>query len=217
MNINPNAKRVLCFGDSNTWGYIPGTKHERYPANVRWTGVLQQLLGDDFEVIEEGLNSRGIIKGDSRPGKEQRSAMEYILACLDSHDPLDHIVICLGANELKAEFDLSAEEVGKNVEMLIKTITSRPSQFRPTVPHVTVIVPAVLDESTDYAKKDNKFVGAEHKSIDLKKVLAAVAKENGCSLVDIQEQLLTGVDGVHLLAESHEALGKAVAQSIGSH
>jgi lysophospholipase L1-like esterase len=214
MNINPNAKRVLCFGDSNTWGYIPGTKHERYPANIRWTGVLQQSLGDDFEIIEEGLNSRGIIKGDSRPGKEQRSAMEYILACLDSHDLLDHVVICLGANELKAEFELSAEEVGNNVEVLVQTIISRPSQFRSTVPHVTIVVPAVLDESTDYAQKDNKFIGAKQKSIDLKEVLANVAKENECSLVDIQDQLLTGVDGVHLLAESHQVLGEAISRSL---
>jgi lysophospholipase L1-like esterase len=217
MNINPNARRVLCFGDSNTWGYVPGTKSERYPVNIRWTGVLQKLLGDNFEVIEEGLNSRGIVKGDSRPGKEQRSAMEYILACLDSHDPLDFVVVCLGANELKAEFNLSAEEVGKNLEKLIQTITTRPSQFRSIVPQVIIIVPAIINELTDYAKKDGKFVGAMQKSIELKEVLSLVARENNCVLVDVQDQLSTGVDGVHLLVESHQILSEAVSAVIVSH
>jgi len=54
MNVNPEAKTVLCFGDSNTWGQTPHKKF-RYPANERWTGVLQTELGDDFYVIEEGL------------------------------------------------------------------------------------------------------------------------------------------------------------------
>ena len=48
------AKRILCFGDSNTWGAIP-LSEERYPSDVRWTGVLQGLLGSEWTVIEEGL------------------------------------------------------------------------------------------------------------------------------------------------------------------
>ncbi len=214
MNINPNAIRVLCFGDSNTWGYIPGTKHERYLADVRWTGILQARLGKEYEIIEEGLNSRGIVNGDGRPGKEQRSATEYVFACLDSHDPLDHVVICLGTNELKAGLGLSAEQVGENFRTLVQAIQSRPSQFRATVPHVTIVVPAAIDESTEYARKDDKFVGAREKSIQLRGVLANIANECGCSLVDIQDQLQTGEDGIHLLAGSHGALGAAVAESL---
>ena len=57
MNINPEATKILCYGDSNIWGYIPATG-KRYPANIRWTGLLQEKLGNDFEIIEEGLNSR---------------------------------------------------------------------------------------------------------------------------------------------------------------
>ena len=57
MNINPTSKRILCFGDSNTWGYVPATG-KRYPVGVRWTSLLQEKLGDGYEIIEEGLNSR---------------------------------------------------------------------------------------------------------------------------------------------------------------
>ena len=51
------GKRILCIGDSNTWGYIPGSG-ERYEKNVRWTGKLAQTLGENYEVIEEGMNGR---------------------------------------------------------------------------------------------------------------------------------------------------------------
>lgn len=41
--------RILCYGDSNTWGYNAETG-DRFPDNVRWTGVLQNLLGPAFRV-----------------------------------------------------------------------------------------------------------------------------------------------------------------------
>ena len=46
-------KRIMCFGDSNTWGANP-SDGSRYPEDVRWTGVLQQTLGEGYQVIEEG-------------------------------------------------------------------------------------------------------------------------------------------------------------------
>jgi lysophospholipase L1-like esterase len=214
MNINPAAKRVLCFGDSNTWGYIPGGSHHRYAPDVRWTGILQNLLGNDFEVIEEGLNSRGIVKGDPRPGKEGRSAIEYILPCLDTHDPLDYAVLFLGTNELKAEFDLSAMQIARNLEDLIEMISSKPSQFRDTKPQIIVIVPPVLDETTEYALKGNKYIGAHKKSLELKGEYKKIAQEMKCSIVDVQNKLLTGSDGVHLLPESHKLLAEEICRVI---
>lgn len=56
MNRNNKAKRVLCYGDSNTWGRVPsGMGEERYPVDTRWPGILQNLLGENYEIIEEGL------------------------------------------------------------------------------------------------------------------------------------------------------------------
>ena len=50
-------KTILCYGDSNTYGYNPVTGG-RWPEDIRWTGRLQQLLGDEYKVIEEGCNGR---------------------------------------------------------------------------------------------------------------------------------------------------------------
>jgi len=210
MQTSPQAKRVLCFGDSNTWGYIYDTKHNRYPVDVRWTGVLQNLLGGDYEIIEEGLNSRGIVKGDSRPGKEGRIAMDYIIPCLDTHDPLDYVVVMLGSNELKAEFNLSAQEVGDNLKMLIDVITNRSSQFREVKPQIVIVVPPVLDETTEYSSLGDKYKGAYEKSKALRGIYAKVAEETDSLFLDIQDQLEVGSDGVHLLPEAHKVLAQAI-------
>lgn len=72
-------KRILCYGDSNTWGYISGSDHQRYGKEERWTKLLAKLLGNQFEVIEEGLNSRTLISNDPRPGKEGKNGAEYLI------------------------------------------------------------------------------------------------------------------------------------------
>ena len=101
MTINPNVKRILCFGDSNTWGQRPDAK-ARFLPNERWTGQLQQLLGDNFDIIEEGLNSRTTnLEFSRKPG---RNGLEYFRPCLESHNPLDLIIIMLGTNDFKVEF-----------------------------------------------------------------------------------------------------------------
>jgi len=45
-------KNILCYGDSNTYGYNP-ENGQRYDYNIRWTGILQNLLGLEYRVIEE--------------------------------------------------------------------------------------------------------------------------------------------------------------------
>ncbi|MCA9324518.1 hypothetical protein KDA23_00395 [Candidatus Saccharibacteria bacterium] len=122
MNVNPKATRIMVFGDSLSWGYQPGTKHLRYDVQTRWPGRLQVLLGNGYEVIEENLNSRGIENGDPRPGKEGRRALDYIEAALDTHDPLDVVVVLLGTNELKHDMDMSASQVAESMRNLLTLV-----------------------------------------------------------------------------------------------
>ena len=84
------GKRILCIGDSNTWGYIPGSG-ERYEKNVRWTGKLAQTLGENYEVIEEGMNGRTTAFTDKiEPGT---AAWDYLYPCLISQFPLEYIIV----------------------------------------------------------------------------------------------------------------------------
>ena len=112
-------KNILCFGDSNTWGYSPadGT---RYPLDIRWTGVLQKSLGADYRIIEEGLNGRTtFINEDERP---LRSGSDVLQILLESHRPLDFVIIMLGTNDLKVEFNLSVEEIAQGAKTLCEMV-----------------------------------------------------------------------------------------------
>jgi lysophospholipase L1-like esterase len=90
-------KTILCYGDSNTWGFNPATQ-ARYARDERWTGVLRQALGDGYWVIEEGLNGRTTVWDD--PIEDYRSGKEYLLPCLRSHKPVDLVVVMLSHSRL---------------------------------------------------------------------------------------------------------------------
>lgn len=213
MNINTSAERIMVFGDSLSWGYMPGSKHQRFAADVRWPGKLQQLLGDDYEIIEENLNSRGIENGDPRPGKEGRRALDYIEACLDSQDPLDRVIVLLGTNELKHEMNMSAEQVGESMEKLLNIIINRSSQFRDITPQVTLLSPPVINEQTEYCKAGDKYLGATQKSEELISVYEKLAVRLGIGFVALSS-VNAGVDGIHIDADEHAKIANLVYSSL---
>lgn len=94
-------KRVLCFGDSHTWGYIPHKEvfGLRYSFSIRFPGRLAQLLGASFQIIEEGLFGRTTALED--PNRQGRNGQLYLGPCLESHNPLELVVLMLGTNDLK--------------------------------------------------------------------------------------------------------------------
>ena len=213
MNVNTEAKRVMVFGDSLSWGYQPGTKHLRYDSQTRWPGRLQMLLGNDYEVIEENLNSRAIDNGDPRPGKEGRRALDYIEAAVDSHDPLDVIVVLLGTNELKHEMGMSADQVGKSMEKLLKTIKARHSQFRSTKPDILLLSPPIINEKTDYCRANKKYLGATQKSEELTYIYQRLATSLGIGFVTLSE-IRPGVDGIHIDANGHVRVAELVHEAL---
>ena len=87
-------KTLVCFGDSNTWGYVPGSDGDRHPRDVRWPNRLQELLGADWDVIPEGLNGRTATF--ERADSEGRNGLPYLLPCLHSHAPVDVVVVLPG-------------------------------------------------------------------------------------------------------------------------
>lgn len=198
--------RILCYGDSNTWGYISGSDHKRYGIGERWTSILKESLGNEFEIIEEGLNSRTFTSNDLRPGKEGKNGYEYLIPCLDTHDPIDLVVLMLGTNELKTTFNKDVIELGNIFEeKFVKTILNRKSQCKESYPKLLIIVPPVVNEDAEYCRADNKYKGAKIKSIMLHDIYKNIAEKYNCYFLS-NEGLNTGVDGVHLTKESHKEL-----------
>lgn len=200
--------KILCYGDSNTWGLIPGTDHQRFSKEERWPGILQRMLGEKFEIIEEGLNSRTLVSVDKRKDREGRSGAEYLLPCLDTHDPIDLVVIMLGTNELKTEFYRNPKEVGEIFEELfVKKIISRKSVCRHTTPRLLIIAPPLI------TKENPTFIGGKEKSEKLNDIYEDIAIRNECEFMG-NEDWEVGEDGIHLSRDGHRILASKLSMKI---
>lgn len=204
-------KRILCYGDSNTWGYISGSDHLRYNENERWTKLLQKKLGQDFEVVEEGLSSRTLCSNDERPGKEGKNGFLYLKPCMDSHDKLDFVIVMLGTNELKNTFNNTPQDIVEMIDKYVKFIQNYKSQIDHSTPKLIISGLVLVKENTEHAREDDKYRGAGEKSKQLNILLEKYCNENGIVYVN-NDDLSVGVDGVHLTKESHSALATRLSK-----
>lgn len=198
-------KTVLCYGDSNTWGYDPATK-ERFPEDVRWTGVLAETLGDGARVIEEGLNGRTTIWDDPIDG--HKNGQTYLVPCLTSHKPIDLVVLMLGTNDLKARFSLPAVDIARAAGQLCDVVLASDTGPAGAAPTLLLMAPPPLARLTEFAEQ---FEGGPAKSERFGELYGAVAEERGIEFLDLAEVIKTSeIDGVHFEADAHHNLGLAV-------
>ena len=110
-------QQILCFGDSNTYGLIPNTT-KRYSFEERWTGRLQQLLGyEDYHVVEEGLCGRTTKFTEKK--RQGRNGTKMLPFLLETHHPIDKVILMLGSNDCKEEFHAEPEDIANGIEQLI--------------------------------------------------------------------------------------------------
>jgi epoxide hydrolase-like predicted phosphatase len=137
---------VVCYGDSNTYGFDPETGG-RYPSDRRWTTLLGEMLGDRYEVSAEGLNGR--TTAYDRPGAEWKNGLKGFIATLGTHKPVDVLVIMLGTNDCNKDLGLSAEDIAAGMEKLVETAESVSPELQGYMPEIVVVSPAAIGE--DYA------------------------------------------------------------------
>ncbi len=201
-------KTVLCYGDSNTWGADPESG-ERFAPGVRWPGVLGRELGDEFRVIEEGLNGRTTLRDDPIEGAH-KNGRTYLRACLESHDPVDLVTLMLGTNDLKARFGASASDIAQGAAVLADEILRSGCGPGDGAPVVLMISPPPVGKLTDMAEM---FEGAEKKSMRFREHYERFAEQYGCEFMDAGEFVSSSdLDGIHLEAGEHRKLGEAVAE-----
>ncbi len=211
-------KTILCYGDSNTWGYNPdGTG--RYPKHICWTSILQNELGNDYDVIPEGLNGRTTVWDDPVRG-EYRNGKKYLLPCLHTHKPIDLVILFLGSNDLKYRFNVNSNEIAQSIEMLTNIIEKSETGPNMGSPEILVIIPPPILTPNEIKKPDYlapEFEKAVRKSEHFPQAFTAVLKDQ-CHLIDSSKLIKTSeIDGVHLDPESHAILGKEVAKYIRDH
>jgi lysophospholipase L1-like esterase len=202
-------RTILCYGDSNTWGYEPATGN-RFPEDVRWPGVLARELGSGFRVIEEALNGRTTVRND--PLEEYKNGKDYLRPCLESHAPLDLVIIALGINDLKARFFASASDAADGAGVLVSIAQRSGVGLDGNSPRVLLVVPPPVGRLTELAQM---FAGAEEKSKGFSREYRRVAQKYGCMLLDAGEMVrASDRDGIHLEVAEHRKLGEAVAASV---
>jgi lysophospholipase L1-like esterase len=202
-------KTVLCFGDSNTWGYVPGTDGERFPPDVRWPGRLAAALGDEWDVIAEGLSGRTATM-DS-PVADGRNGLTYLMPCLHSHMPLDVVVIYLGTNDTGDRYSLPAETVAGAVGRLVKVVRTSEAGPGGGAPEVLVVCPPPFGR----LDPEGSFANSGEKSRQLGRWFAEVCSELGCALIDLNGiAAYSDLDGIHLEADGHAAVAAAVEERL---
>ncbi|HEX8763366.1 MAG TPA: GDSL-type esterase/lipase family protein [Candidatus Saccharimonadales bacterium] len=214
MNSNPNAKVVLCYGDSNTWGQKDDRNvAERFGADVRWTSRLQNVLGDNFYVIEEGLGGRTTNLDHTDPAKPGRNGFTYFVPCILSHNP-DAVIIMLGTNDIKKQYNRPIADVARALGEYVRfTRAERPGA------KILLVCPPVIDVAAPKFAEyyhDNFDTEAAQKSIELIALIRSLADQTGVSFFDVNTVMHTGQDGIHLNQQAHDALANSLSEIIRS-
>jgi lysophospholipase L1-like esterase len=201
---------VLCYGDSNTHGTAPMDSladRRRLARAERWPGVLAAELGAGWHVIEEGLPGRTTVHPDPVEG-EWKNGLAVLPAILDSHFPIDLVVLMLGTNDLKPRFNVPPVQIGTSIERLLRTVRASEAGPGGAAPRVLLIAPAPVVEEGSLAVV---FAGGPARA-GLAGPYAEAARRHGAAFLDAAPVwTVSPVDGVHFDAAEHGKLGRAVA------
>jgi lysophospholipase L1-like esterase len=202
---------ILCFGDSNTWGYDP-VSGQRLPEPKRWAGVLRRQLPECW-VVEEGLNGRTTVLDD--PFEPGRNGAAYLVPCLTTHMPVDLVVIMLGTNDVKGIFPLDAAGIAAGAARLVDLV--RRSQAGPDggAPEVLLVAPPPVTAPGPVQELWGFSKASVERAKDLGRLYEVAAETRACAFLDAGKIVAVNpLDGVHLDAAAHEKLGTEIARRV---
>jgi lysophospholipase L1-like esterase len=172
--------------------------------------VLRKELGDGYLVIEEGLNGRTTVWND--PIEGYKNGKTYLVPCLETHKPLDLVIILLGTNDLKMRFSVPAYDIANGAGALVQIVQKSETGCEGGAPQVLLLSPPPVGKLTGFAEM---FEGAEARSQRFAEHYARVAQERGCAFLDTGQVIVSSdLDGIHLEASEHAKLGAAVAARV---
>ena len=205
---------ILCFGDSNTWGYDPETQ-TRFSKKIRWTGVLQKLLGTNFNVIEEGLNGRTTNVNEKEEHdlgyyRPYRSAMDLLSILIETNSPLDLIVVMLGTNDLKTNFNQSPQIIAKNMRLVCESIISN-DYFQSK--SLILVAPTHINENSPNLL--DSFIGTTSASQSFANSYKKISDDLNLIFLDASESVKTNeIDGLHWDAIQHSDFANSLFNKI---
>lgn len=205
-------KTILCYGDSNTFGHDPEGKVCRLPYEIRWPGGLQKHLGGEYRVIEEAMCGRTTVWED--PLMPGRNGLALLPAALESHRPLDLVILALGTNDCKTLFRATPHVLRMGMERLVETVRHFDYGAGVPVPQILILSPIHMGPQI----ADSIFGTFDESSAAKAEMLAPLYKELAqtcqCGFLDASRYAGPGPDQLHMTAEGHQALAAAAADAV---
>ena len=204
---------VLCYGDSNTYGYDPRSGW-RYPEDVRWTSILSELLGEEYRVVEEGCNGRTTIFDDPLEG--WKNGLDYLKPCLNSHKPVDIVILMLGSNDLKETFHAKASEIADGAGVLVKTIHEFTEEKQGFIPKIILVSPPEIGEGIVNSPFYGAFLeNSIARSQRFPREYKRIADTYGCIFANAAEWIRPSeADSLHLDPEAHRVLAERLSEIV---
>lgn len=206
-------KHVLCYGDSNTWGYQAVTG-ERFSEEERWTCLLQKKLGSEYYIYENGMNARTTAFSDEL--EPYRNGAEEIIPAIMVTEPLDLIVFMLGTNDTKHYLGVNGFTIARGMELLVQKAKSYFLSQGKEVPRILIAAPIDIAEDIEEKSTCQEFDCESVRKIrELRKWYPVIAQRNGCEYINAGEFASPNpADGIHMLASDHAALADAIGKKI---
>ena len=206
-----NRKHILCFGDSNTWGYDAATGG-RFDDDTRWTMQLSKRLGEKYYIIEEGLSGRTTCFED--PLNEGLSGLSVLAPILQSHAPLDLMVLMLGTNDCKQRFAATPVNIKDALARLVKK--ARQLDVWRSVPHILIVAPIIMDGRL-YSSPNAAGMGGGcvEKSRQLPSLFRDATRDLDCAFLDCNPHV-TAAEGdyMHFDPDSNRRFAQALEEKI---
>ena len=198
--------RILCYGDSNTWGYVPNING--YSKNAKMSKYQEKDcwwfgLNKNSTLFVDGLCGRSI--ANENKWLKNRNATKTICDDLKKYKNLDLIVVQLGTNDCKSEYNNSSEQIADNLKLLLQKIKEI------TKAKIAIISPAPIEENNLLTQK--YYVGAQQKSKQLDGLFKVLAQQNDYVFIS-GANLEVGEDGEHLTHLGHKQLKQRVEEAM---
>lgn len=208
---------IVCYGDSNTWGAAPlKTRADlaRFALADRWPSVMGEKLSGGHTVIAEGLNGRTTVHDDPADGGPVKNGLRFLPVVLESHAPIDLVIIKLGTNDLKTRYSVPAYDIADSAGRLVDLVLASKNAPAKAPPKVLLVSPAPIAGLTWLA---DMFEGGEEKSRKLGAEMKRVADERGIPFLDAGTVIRSSpIDGIHLDKDGQRALGEAIAAKVNA-
>ncbi len=209
------TKKIVCYGDSNTWGYVPGCGL-RFAPDVRWPGVLAALLGEGYAVREEGMSGR--TTAYDVPWAPVRSGSDYLHPCLLTNKPMDLLIIMLGTNDLGLT-DAAGVKAGMrkllDITRHVDGQGNENTRIFPNGEKILIVSPVLVDPRVRERDVVDRIKGMAERSLGMAKALRELSEETGVYFMDAAQYAAPSLtDCIHLDADGHNAIAHALAKKI---